>query len=191
MRPVTSTARHSSPSGNLAWSTCRYSANRRRSLPNRRYRYLYLEASMQVTSIACALSIAPMATSTTAASKARKMRRIISSRSSGGRSPWRRSRSSLSGRRQPRSSSLAAWRHLLILPRRLTTRPPWPGHGCKILKLRNLDGSPHSTHQALVIGEIDGGEQDRAQHLVGAHEMVQIGAGIVARCGAAALLVER
>ena len=43
----------------------------------------------------------------------------------------------------------------------------------------------------MVIGEVDRREQDRAEHLVGLDEVVEIGARIVARGGAGTRLVDR
>src|SRR6266851_8159477 len=59
------------------------------------------------------------------------------------------------------------------------------------IELSGRDRRAQARHQLLVKGHIDGGEQDRAEHLVRLHEMMQVGARIVAGGRAAAGLVER
>ena len=53
------------------------------------------------------------------------------------------------------------------------------------------NGGPDAGRQLLIIGEIDGGQQHRSQHLVDAREMMQIGARIFSRRRIRTLLIER
>ena len=53
------------------------------------------------------------------------------------------------------------------------------------------DRGTHAHHQLLVISNIDLRQQHGAEHLVGAGEMMQVGARIGARRGVAAVRIER
>ena len=71
---------------------------------------------------------------------------------------------------------------------------PLPALACRGTERRKAplaDRGAHAGHQFLIVGEIDLRQQHGAEHLVGADEMMQIGARIIARRRARALLVER
>ena len=88
-------------------------------------------------------------------------------------------------------------RHAVAQPVPLPQRrniAPGPAHlrlGGEILEPLCFDRSADAGHQVLVVAQIVPGDQHHAQDLVGADQVVQIGAGIVARGRAAAFLVER
>src|SRR5262249_58571080 len=69
--------------------------------------------------------------------------------------------------------------------------PAWAGRRAELRESSSRDRRTHARHQLLVIAEVDGGQQDRAEHLVRLHQVMEIGAGIVARRGTGALFVER
>ncbi len=53
------------------------------------------------------------------------------------------------------------------------------------------DGRAHARHKILIIPEVHPGQQHRPERFLGAHEVMQIGARIIASGRAIALLIER
>src|SRR5258708_17947577 len=63
--------------------------------------------------------------------------------------------------------------------------------GDPVAKCARLDRGPQAAHNVLIVVQIVPGEQHGAEHLLAAHEMVQIGAAMMPAGRAGAALVER
>ena len=69
--------------------------------------------------------------------------------------------------------------------------PIFPRFGGKILETTVRDRLANALHQLLIVGYVRPGQQHCAEHLVRFGEVMQIGARVIARRGASALLIKR